>query len=50
MVYTGDLKFPAARRAGSSPATRTKYDHSLMVEQETHNFLVTGSNPVGHTI
>jgi len=34
MVYSGDLKSPVERHAGSSPATRTIYRRNCMSKQE----------------
>ena len=36
MVYSGDLKSPASRHAGSSPASRTKCPCSLMVKKRAY--------------
>ena len=45
MVDTGDLKSPASRRAGSSPASGTQFWCSSMVERVILNHLVAGSIP-----
>ena len=48
-VYTQHLKCCGESLEGSSPSLRTKRAYSSTVEQQTHNLLVTGSNPVGPT-